>query len=101
MASTSLPLTSAARRAMVVHLGEAQVFERHGAQTVQRAVHIHRALAHLLEQSPELLLVHTARITAWDERPIVRKTDQKINFMPSCRMRGLCAPPPRRSFLLS
>jgi hypothetical protein len=32
-----------AQRAMVVHLGEAQIFERHVAQAVQRAVHIHRA----------------------------------------------------------
>ena len=52
-----------AQRAMVVHLGEAQILERHVAQAVQRAVHIHCAGAHLFEQLPKLLLVHTARIT--------------------------------------
>ena len=48
---------------MVVHLGEAQVFERHVAQAVQSVVHIHRAGAHLLEQLPKLLFVHRERIT--------------------------------------
>ena len=61
-----------AHRAMVIDVGETQVFERHVAQAAHRAIHIHRARAHLLEQLPELLLVHTARITArvtWPPRP--------------------------------
>jgi hypothetical protein len=72
---------------------------------VQSAVHIHRAFAHLFEQSPKLLFVHTARITArrgrrpqdWSPAP----RNQKMNFMPSCRMRGLCAPPARKKPLLA
>ena len=52
-----------AQRAMMIDLGEAQVFERHVAHADHGRVDIHCAVAHLLEQRPELILIHEARIS--------------------------------------
>src|SRR5450631_3008988 len=57
---------------MVVHLGETQVLEWHVAHAAQCTVYVHRALAYLFQQLSELLLVHTARITAPHEGPLAR-----------------------------
>ena len=52
-----------AQGAMMIDFGETQVFEGHVAHAGKRRVDIHCAVAHLLEQRPELILIHEARIT--------------------------------------
>ena len=51
-----------AQRAMMIHLGEPEVFERHVAEPLERAIGVHFTGAHLIEQHPELILVHKPRI---------------------------------------
>ena len=57
------------QRAMVIHLGESQVFERHVAHASHGSFNVDRAAAHLFEQRPELLLIHEARISERRLRP--------------------------------
>ena len=52
-----------AQRAMVVHLGESQIFEGHVAHAHHGRIDIHGAAANLFEHRPKLLLIHEARIT--------------------------------------
>ena len=47
------------KRAVMVDLGEAQVLERHVAHAIDRRVDVHGSVAHLLQQRPELILIHT------------------------------------------
>jgi hypothetical protein len=47
---------------MMVHFGEAQVFEGHMAHADDGRIDIHGAASHLLEQRAELFLVHEVRI---------------------------------------
>ena len=48
-----------AQRAMMVHLGESQVFERHVPHARESRLDIDRAFPHLLEQLPQLIFLHT------------------------------------------
>ena len=58
-----------AQGAMVVHLGEAQVFKRHVPHAPHGCVDIYRAGAHLFEQRAQLVLVHDARISESPGQP--------------------------------
>ena len=51
------------QRAVVIHLGEAQILEGHVAHAFHRGVDVHCTVAHLLEQRPELLLIHDIRVS--------------------------------------
>jgi hypothetical protein len=49
--------------AVVVDLGEAQIFEWHVTHAGNCRIDIHCAVAHLFEQRPQLILIHEARIS--------------------------------------
>src|ERR1017187_2507108 len=49
--------------AMVIHLGEAQVFKGHVAHARDGGIDIDRAVTDLLEQGTELILVHESRVS--------------------------------------
>ena len=46
------------QRAVMVDIGESQVFERQVPHPMQRRIYIRRTTAHLFEQSPELVFQH-------------------------------------------
>jgi hypothetical protein len=52
-----------AERAMVVHFCESQVLKRHVPHTFHGRVYFYGPASNLLEERPELLLIHEARIS--------------------------------------
>jgi hypothetical protein len=52
-----------AKRPVVIDFREAEILEGHVAHARQGRVDIHSAVANLLEQRTELLLIHEARIS--------------------------------------
>ena len=46
---------------MVIHLGEAEVLERHVPQPLDRRVDFDRAGAHLVQKRAKLVVIHTLR----------------------------------------
>jgi len=56
-------VSAMAQRAMMIDFGKSEVFEGHMAHAYHRRVDVHGAIAHLLEQRTELLLIHEARIS--------------------------------------
>ena len=59
--------------AMVVDLGEAEVFKGHMAHAAHGCLDIHCAGAHLFKQRAQLVLIHEARISEWPEEAILGK----------------------------
>ena len=59
-----------AQGAMVVHLGEPEVFKWHVPHAPHGCIDIYRAGAHLFEQRTHLVLVHDARISESLRRPV-------------------------------
>ncbi len=52
-----------AQRAMVIDLGKAEILERHMSHAHHCRIDVHRAVANLLEQRTQLLLIHELRIS--------------------------------------
>jgi hypothetical protein len=52
-----------AQRPVVVHLGKAEIFEWQMPHALHRRIHFHRAASYLLQQRPEMLLIHDDKDT--------------------------------------
>ncbi|MCU1261429.1 MAG: hypothetical protein JWO80_4314 [Bryobacterales bacterium] len=54
---------------MMVHLREPEILKRQMPYAIQSGIYVYRAVAHLLKELPELIFIHSARISERQNAP--------------------------------